>query len=107
MFSQAESNINQKLNTFSGPLKRFQKVYLKQVNGTKIEPLWNGLVNTYHYLGFKKLLGKRLKYLAFIQQHPVAALSWSAPAKRIHDRDSFIGWSDNLRQKSLFSIVAK
>ena len=106
VFSQAGSNINQKLNTLSGPLKRFQKVYLKQVNGTKIEPLWNGLVNTYHYLGFKKLLGKRLKYLAFIQQHPVAALSWSAPAKRIHDRDSFIGWSDNLRQKSLFSIVA-
>ena len=106
VFSQAESNINQKLSTLSGPLKRFQKVYLKQVNGTKIEPLWDGLVNTYHYLGFKKLLGKRLKYLAFIQQHPVAALSWSAPAKRIHDRDSFIGWSDNLRQKSLFSIVA-
>ena len=106
MFAQVEYNINQKSNSLSGSLKKFPKVYLKQVCGTETEPLWNELVNTYHYLGFKQLLGKRLKYLAFIQQHPVAALSWSAPAKRINARDSFIGWSDGLRKKSLSSIVA-
>jgi SRSO17 transposase len=106
VFTQVEYNINQKSNSLSGSLKKFPKVYLKQVCGTETEPLWNELVNTYHYLGFKQLLGKRLKYLAFIQQYPVAALSWSAPAKRINARDSFIGWSDGLRKKSLSSIVA-
>ena len=106
MFTQVEYNINQKSHSLSGSLKKFPKVYLKQVCGTETEPLWNELVNTYHYLGFKQLLGKRLKYLAFIQQYPVAALSWSAPAKRINARDSFLGWSDGLRKKSLSSIVA-
>ena len=106
MFAQVEYNINKKLNILSGSLKKFPEVDLKQVDGTNIEPLWNELVSTHHYLGFKRLLGKRLKYLAFIQQHPVAALSWSAPAKRINARDSFIGWSDDLRKKSLSTIVA-
>lgn len=106
MCTQAEYSITQKLNISSDSFKKFPKVCLKQVNGTKNEPLWNELVSTHHYLGFKKLLGKRLKYLAFIQEHPVAALSWSAPARRLNARDSFIGWSDDLRKKTLFSIVA-
>jgi hypothetical protein len=87
-------------------LEKFPKVYLTQVDETEDEPLWNELVQTHHYLSFKKLLGKRLKYLAFIQDCPIAALSWSAPAKRINARDSFIGWSDDLRKKLLHSIVA-
>ena len=51
-------------------------------------------------------MGKRLKYLALIHKFPAAALSWSAPAKRINARDRFIGWTDGLRQKSLFRIAA-
>ena len=51
-------------------------------------------------------MGKRLKYLAFIEDCPVAALSWSAPAKRLGARDKFIGWSDDSRQRSLHRIAA-
>ena len=96
------------LNTdiISGSLKKISGIYLKQIIGTEYEPLWNQLVRTYHYLGYKNLLGKRIKYLVFIEQRPIAALSWSAPAKRIKARDSFIGWTDNLREKFLFSIVS-
>lgn len=106
MCSQVKFNILKKSNILSGALKKFSKVYLEQVSGTEFEPIWNELVRTHHYLGYKNLLGKRLKYLAFIQQCPVAALSWSAPAKRINARDRFIGWSDDLRKESLSSIVA-
>ena len=106
MCTQVKFNILKKSNILSGALKKFSKVYLEQVSGTEFEPIWNELVRTHHYLGYKKLLGKRLKYLAFIQQCPVAALSWSAPAKRINARDRFIGWSDDLRKESLSSIVA-
>jgi SRSO17 transposase len=106
VYTQVEFNHKNKLNILSGSLKQNSGVYLEQVYSTEIEPLWNELVSTHHYLGYKNLLGKRLKYLAFIQEYPVAALSWSAPAKRVKARDSFIGWSDNLREKSLSSIVA-
>ena len=106
MDTQVEFNLKKKSNILSGSLKQNPGVYLEQVYSTELEPLWDELVRTHHYLGYKKLLGKRLKYLAFIQRHPVAALSWSAPAKRIYARDSFIGWSDNLRAKSLSRIVS-
>lgn len=91
---------------FNGLLKKYPPVGLQQVCQCELEPLWNDLVQRYHYLGHKQLLGKRLKYLAFIDNKPVAALSWSAPAKRIRARDRFIGWSDDSRQKFLSRIVA-
>mgnify|MGYP006293528501 CR=1 FL=1 len=59
----------------SGPLKAMPPIYLQLVSGSKLEPLWDDLVHTHHYLGCKKLLGKRLKYMAFIEQTPVAAIS--------------------------------
>ncbi len=105
MCTQPECNSNKKTTVLSGSFEKFPKVYLAQVDRTEKESLWNELVQTHHYLGFKQLLGKRLKYLAFIEEYPVAALSWSAPAKRIKARDSFIGWSDDSRKKSLQCIV--
>jgi SRSO17 transposase len=106
LYTQVEFNTHEKSSMLSGSLKEFPKVSLQLVSGTDLEPLWDELVRTHHYLGYKKLLGKRLKYMAFIHQHPVAALSWSAPAKRINARDRFIGWTDDLRQKLLFRIAA-
>jgi len=106
VYSQIEFNVVEKTNILSGPLNTFPKVSLQQVDGSAFEPLWDELVRTYHYLGYNKLLGNRLKYLAFIEQHPVAALSWSAPAKRVNVRDRFLGWSDKLRHEFLFTIAA-
>jgi len=91
---------------FKGSLKEFPSVNMQQVYGSELEPLWNELVQRHHYLGHKNLLGKRLKYLVFIEDCPVAALSWSAPAKRLGARDKFIGWSDESRQRSLYRIAA-
>ncbi len=96
----------EKQKSFTGSLKDFPQARLRQVCGSDLEPLWDEMVQRYHYLGHKKLLGKRLKYLIFIEDSPVAALSWSAPAKRLGARDRFIGWSDELRQHSLFRIAA-
>ncbi len=96
----------EKAPQLTGSLKEFSPTYLRQVCGSDQESLWDELVQRFHYLGHKRLLGKRLKYLAFIEDCPVAALSWSAPAKRLGARDRFIGWTDELRQQSLFQIAA-
>ena len=69
------------------------------------EPLWDRLVRGYHYLGFQKLLGHRLKYLAFLQGRPVAALSFSAPALALRVRDQWIGWSAAQRRAHLDRVV--
>lgn len=103
-----QTNIDtiEKQTQLTGSLEEFSPAYLRQVRGSDFEALWDELVQRYHYLGHKRLLGKRLKYLAFIEDCPIAALSWSAPAKRLGARDRYIGWSDELRQQSLFQIAA-
>jgi SRSO17 transposase len=80
-------------------------ISLELVSHTRHEPLWDYLVSNYHYLGYRKLLGHRLKYLAFVNNRPVAAFSWSAPALKLRFRDKFIGWSDEQRKRHLKRIA--
>ncbi|MDZ7597605.1 MAG: DUF4338 domain-containing protein [Desulfobacterales bacterium] len=68
-------------------------------------PLWDQWVSRHHYLGYQRLLGHRLKYLAFLKDRPVAALSWSAPALKIAARDRFIGWSAIQRKRHLHQVA--
>ncbi len=88
-----------------GTLKSLPPISLKLVSQTELEPLWDRLVSGYHYLGYQNLLGRRLKYLCFIQHRPVSALSWSAPALKLRARDDFIGWSDLQRKEYLHRIA--
>ena len=80
-------------------------ISLEMVNNSIHEPLWDQLVSNYHYLGYKKLLGHRLKYLAFSDGRPIAAFSWSAPALKLRTRDNFIGWSNSQRKEHLKRIA--
>ena len=61
---------------------------LQVASQSRLEALWDDLVRQHHYLGYQRLLGHRLKYLAFIQDRPVAALSFSAPALKLRVRTS-------------------
>lgn len=81
-----------------GSLKSFRPVTLELVSGSELEPVWDYLVKQFHYLGYQKLFGHRLKYLALIGEHPVAALSWSAAALKVGTRDLFIGWSEEQKR---------
>ena len=88
-----------------GDLKALPAISLLLASGSQFEPLWDQLVKNYHYLGYRNLLGHRLKYIAFSGGRPVAALSWSAPALKLLARDAFIGWSAEQRKTNLKRIV--
>ena len=81
------------------------EIRLEMVSGSSLEPLWNILVRKYHYLGHQRIFGRRLKYLAFIEQRPIAALGWKTASIRLEARDCFIGWSDEQRKKYLKHVV--
>ena len=93
------------VETLYGTLKSLRPITLELVSGSDLEPVWDYLVKQYHYLGYQKLLGHRLKYLALVGEHPVAALSWSAAALKIGVRDRFIGWSGEQRKSFLDRIA--
>ncbi len=52
--------------TLFGSLKSLRPITLELVSGSDLEPVWDSLVKQYHYLGYQKLLGHRLKYLALV-----------------------------------------
>src|SRR3990172_9626574 len=88
-----------------GAVHSFPPVTLQIASDSDQEPLWDHLVRRHHYLGYQKLLGHRIKYLAYIQDRAVAALSFSAPALKLRVRDKFIGWSC-LQRKTHLARVA-
>jgi len=89
----------------SGSIESFT-VDIKIASHSSFEPVWDQLVSRYHYLGHKKLLGHRLKYLAFINGNPIAAVSFSAPALKLKPRDTYIGWSDAQRKEFLSCLAS-
>jgi SRSO17 transposase len=88
-----------------GELQAWLPLTLQVASQSPLEPLWDQLVRRYHYLGYQKLLGHRLKYLACLQGRPVAALSFSAPARILRVRDQWIGWAAAQRQAHLDRVV--
>ena len=86
-------------------LSDLAEVRLEMVSGSSIEPLWNTLVREYHYLGHQRMFGRRLKYLAFANSRPIAALGWKTASIRLEARDCFIGWSEEQRKKYLKHVV--
>jgi SRSO17 transposase len=105
MFNVGVPFFKKPIETLFGTLKSLRPITLELVSGTDLEPVWDYLVKQFHYLGYQKLLGHRLKYLALVGEHPVAALSWSAAALKIGVRDRFIGWSEEQRKCFLDRIA--
>jgi len=85
----------------SGTLNSHSPISVELINTSLLEALWDDLVREHHYLSYEKLLGRYLKYLAYIDQKLVAALSFSAAARKLRVRDHFIGWDDNQRRQFL------
>ncbi len=89
----------------AGTVKDILPLALKMVRRTELEPLWDELVRQYHYLGYGKMPGANLKYLAFSGDAPVAAVSFRAASLKLGVRDSYIGWTDGQRKKHLSQLA--
>jgi hypothetical protein len=80
-------------------------VTLKIVRNTSLEPLYNSLVQQHHYLGYRQIVGNHLKYIAFIDERPVACLGWGSAAWSVKSRDSFIGWDKEGKENNLHFVA--
>ncbi len=74
-------------------------------NNTSFESTWDRLVRCYHYLGYTKMYGPRLKYLAIARDEPLAALSFNRAVLKAGVRDRYIGWDETLKKKHLERVV--
>jgi len=82
-----------------GPLE------IRQVRRADDEPLFNGLIETHHYLGYTQPVGEHLKHLVYAGGRPVACLAWSSAPRHLGPRDRFIGWSIEARRRNIRFIA--
>lgn len=71
------------------------------VRRTPDEPLFNSLIQQYHYLGYTQPVGEHLKYLVRAHGRPIACFAWSSAPRHLGCRDRFIGWSAEARRQNL------
>ncbi len=75
------------------------------VSGTTASRLWNEYVARYHYLGYTPMSGSQIRYNVFAGEQLVACISFCACAWKLKDRERFIGWSEDQRQKNLQLVI--
>jgi len=72
----------------------------------KASPIWNTLMERFHYLGKGPLCGAQIRYLIESSEHGfVGALAFSASQWRLKKRDKYIGWTEAARRANLNRVV--
>jgi Domain of unknown function (DUF4338) len=88
-----------------GILGELRPIDLQQVRRTTDEPLFNSLMEQYHYLTYQQPVGEHLKYLAWAHGRPVACVAWSSAPRHLGSRDRYIGWSAEARRRNIRFIA--
>ncbi len=78
---------------------------LQRVKGRQQREVYKGLIDAYHYLGYRQPAGAQIQYLAYFEQRPIGCLSFGPAAFKIAARDQFIGWSAPQRRERLPLLV--
>jgi hypothetical protein len=84
-----------------GPLGELGVLEFQQVRRTPQEPLFNSLLEQYHYLRYQQPVGEHLKYLVSAKGQAIACLAWCSAPRHLASRDRFIGWNAEARKRNL------
>jgi hypothetical protein len=84
-----------------GSLSALRPLEFRLVRRTKEEPVFGGLIEEHHYLGYVQPVGEHLKYIVYSKDRPVAALAWCSAPRHLGPRDRFIGWSPDARRRNI------
>jgi hypothetical protein len=80
-------------------------ITLRIASQKKDKDLWNEYINRYHYLGYKKPFGCRLRYFIESNHGKLGCILLAGAAKSLKSRDKWIGWKDEVRLRNLPWIV--
>ena len=77
----------------------------RQVRRTVEEPVFNSLIETYHYLGYTQPVGEQLKFLVSAGERPIACFAWSSAPRHLGPRDRYLGWGAMARRQNVRFIA--
>ncbi len=88
-----------------GCLAALGPLSFRLVRRTEDEPLFDGLIEMHHYLGYTPPVGEHLKVLVVAGERPVACFAWSSAPRHLAPRDRYIGWPADVRRQRLRFVV--
>ena len=68
-------------------------------------PLWDALMDEHHYLGFRRLAGRGLRYVATFRGRWLGLAAWQSGAFKCRPRDRWIGWKPEQQFRRLDLIA--
>ena len=86
-------------------LDQIQPLRFTLVRRTAEEPLFNSLIERYHYLKYEQPVGESAKYMVWAQGRPIACLTWSSAPRHLGSRDRYIGWDAAARRRNIRFIA--
>lgn len=89
-----------------GSLDDLGALELRLVRRTEDEPVFDGLVQEHHYLGYARPVGEHLEYLVLAGARPIACFAWASATRRLGLRDRFLGWSPAAREQNLHLLAS-
>jgi SRSO17 transposase len=98
-------NIRLNQEAMTGTVRDLPPLEIINVNHNPWEATWDYMVREYHYLGYQKMIGPRIKYLVLANGRPIAALSYNRASLTIGVREEFIGWKTTQKQELLPHVV--
>lgn len=91
-----------------GSVEEFSPIEVELVQSREQRQLFRELLSRYHYLGYARPYGARLRYVCYVSRpgrEVVGCMQFSSPAWRMKPRDQWIGWDDLIRERRLQHVV--
>lgn len=89
---------------FPETLRRTDALSVRPITSQE-EPLWNDLMGRHHYLGFQRIVGESMKYVAVLNGKWAGLIGWGTAALKSRHRDQWIGWVSAVQYKRLKFIA--
>ena len=80
-----------------GSVEKMGEVRFYMVNTEEENALWRYLIQRYHYLGYRRPVGRHLKYFVYLGDNLVALISFCDGIYHHRLRDKWLGWDEKKR----------
>ena len=88
-----------------GSLSNLEEIELQMVRSSTEKRFWDYLIDKYHYLGYRRVIGSQVKYLIYSQGELLGCIGFADAVLKLNLRDKWIGWSIEQRKKNLYLII--
>lgn len=89
----------------TGSVEGLGSLHFELTKDRKREQLWRYLIQTYHYLGYKRVVGRYLKYFVYLGNELVSVIGFADGVYHHHLRDRYLGWDRRKLEEKRHTIV--